>query len=179
LGSAEFVLHTDGSYLPSVPAFALQCISQSEGGGESLLLDGSTIYRHLLEHEPTALRFLFDDDALRMNHLGRKSERSMFFHVGERIGLRFRVQDGDFSIDIKAEASAAYNASVDFVKNKARVLRQKLQESGILLVDNLRMLHGRTSFTNGPGRVRFFRRLWFCGDGGVCDVASFGFDPAV
>lgn len=166
----SFPLHTDSTYLrPPHHVVALGCLDAPEGcGGESHLLDIHVVVGQLRES-------LDGNDALMA--LG---EPAYPFAVeadsGERFIAQLAILDGDggearvrYRGDLITEAGRAASIAVDG-RHRAALDRfdatlgdvalhavLALRPSDVLLVDNHRMLHGRTAIS--PGTHRLMRRV--------------------
>jgi len=150
-------LHTDHH---SADLIAWLCIAQTDEGGETILADAVAAYLAL---EPTHQR------ALERVNL---QEHSVFatdtnhhpvvtFRRGEpRIYYSYWLSDEHLA----APERAAFEAFAEAVTHQT-LHRFLLRPGDILVVDNGRMLHGRTSI-NG-NRARHLRRYWIEADAGV------------
>lgn len=143
-GKGPAPLHTDSQPLDGVPAHlqVMACQRDAPEGGESLLLDGFALCERLaqgapslfarLVQEPRELRFYFG--VFRTTTLARAGAELFLTHPP-------RAEDP------LARALEPYLAAP---------LRLRVREGEVLLVDNHRMLHGRTAFSD---ERRHFERV--------------------
>lgn len=172
LGTNALQPHTDGAYLDGVvatrdgtlhrigpPKFvALQCVAQSSLGGDNILIDASRVARDLGAAFPETFGVLcrhgcvtFCRDDLFV------AEKPIFERFGgNRLRVRFRY---DAHIYAPRWSQPAINKlHTEYNLNPLYQVVVKLEPGQILIVDNHRMLHGRTAFSEG-GR-RHFRKVW-------------------
>lgn len=131
------------------------CLKQSKAGGESILVDGLAVAHALPEAQREALERVvlfehrvFDGDA---------DEHPMLWHEGGRWRLyySFWLAKDDMSGEPRA-AFEAFSAALQI----APQIRLRLQPGDLLVVDNHRMLHGRTAIDGERHLVR-----WWLGTG--------------
>ncbi len=161
-------LHTDGTYMHLLPPdlIALCCIRPAHDGGDTLLVDGHAIIEALAPPARAALSRLhhFDTDGqvpgtatLRRPIVGGdRATRRLHY-------LRRYIESGHAAA--RAPLDAASVAAMDQLDALAARpewrTRLRLRGGDLLLVDNHRMLHGRTAFTDAPGAPgRLLLRLW-------------------
>lgn len=163
-------LHTDGAELPQpVPGlFALLCVRQAPVGGELNLVHLSRLETRLTAEECARLRKPFHFDR-RGDHLPAEAptvRKSILFDAGDRAGvtyLREYVELGHGHPDTPPLTSADRAAldALDHAMNAQEIrvaIRMKAGELAIF--DNLRVLHGRTTFEDDPGQRRLLMRTW-------------------
>ena len=144
-------LHTDSQdYRGAAPRLQVMiCRQAAARGGETILLDTRPLVAHLAKADPALHRALFT------------VTRTHRFYFGDLVGPTIATRRGHqvFThapqppIDPVGEALAAHLAS-------APLIGVPVATGQVLLVDNHRMLHGRTAFADG---TRHFVRLlaWF------------------
>ncbi|MEM7481933.1 MAG: TauD/TfdA family dioxygenase [Acidobacteriota bacterium] len=174
----SFPPHTDGSFLLGLfpengvmrsvrppKLILLQCVQAAAEGGTNTLVDGQEVVSSLLEREPEMLRTLMSagcvafcrDDQLAVGGPVYSQRRP------GALGMRFRFDRATYV------APWAYQAverlHVGYHQNAEYTQRVHLAPGQILIVDNLRVLHGRDAFRCGDGSVRKYRRIWIADEG--------------
>jgi len=137
--------HTDGTYYPQPPALmCLQCIIAATTGGASTLVDGAKLYDHLASELPDDLPRLFEP-VLGVEREDHFVESPVFWRADDRLRIRFRI-DETIKLTIAPAADRAVEAIRRFIEVPANQLVFTLQPRQTLIVDNTRMLHGRTAY---------------------------------
>ena len=164
------VPHTDFSFT-SWPTglFVFHCLSPSpDGGGVSILVDGFHVAERLRHEDPAAFELL---STLRQPYCGSGSVKFdwraagrviALDHQGEITGIRFamasRVPIAIPDEDIEAYYRAT-QAMLRLVLDPECQLHLPLAAGDCLVLDNHRMMHGRTAMDPVAGRARRFRRF--------------------
>ncbi|MEL7510127.1 MAG: TauD/TfdA family dioxygenase [Cyanobacteria bacterium J06554_1] len=174
----EHFPHTDGAYLKGFveqsghsqwvapPAYVLlQCVKQSSVGGESIIIDGQAILEDLLRKAPHIARVLYEPGCV---SFCRDDQLACQVAIYERLSagryrFRFRYDKALFvgSEDVR---DALYHLYDHYLMNDEYRISLRLEPGQVLIVDNLRMLHGRTSFDDAVDQERFLRRVWIADD---------------
>ncbi|KAL1924348.1 uncharacterized protein VTP21DRAFT_7383 [Calcarisporiella thermophila] len=158
-------LHTDQPYLEFPPGTQfLQCITPATHGGDSYLVDGFSA-AHYLRTEISSRFF----SILSTTPLNFQCKQSKYETVVARPAFEaspdspltlsrirfsdFRLAPFNLPFNQMEEWYQAYNTFVKVVKNEKHQYRFSLKTGDIVLYDNWRMLHARTSFS-GPRHVR-------------------------
>lgn len=178
VSSAEFLPHTDGSYLHGLVArdgdyiellppkmLMLQCWQAAAAGGANLLVDGARVLADLRRERPADARILATRGAVTYCRDDQIAlDCAVFQDLGDGSAmLRFRYDNTAFVADWAAEAFARLQR--DYFGNPAYHQRAELAPGQILAIDNYRMLHGREAFANGPDSAkRSMRRVWLAHD---------------
>lgn len=137
--------HTDGTYYPTPPALmCLQCVTAATTGGASTLVDGARVYDYLASEMPDDLTHLFEP-VMGVRRENRFVEAPVFWRQGDRIGMRFRI-DETIALEVAPRARRAVDAIHEFIQDPANQLEFTLQPMQTLIVDNVRTLHGRTAY---------------------------------
>ena len=133
--------HTDNPYRKPVPCIQLlHCIENEVGGGLSTLVDGLAVTEEL------------------------KKEHPSFFQILTEIKVRFQFVDDNVVLEDWAEMiqldenkrlkQVRFSPRLDFVplmdKEKFRI-EFKLKPGDLLMLDNYRLLHGRTEYNANEG----------------------------
>lgn len=166
-------LHTDGAFEVEPPGIvALQCELVAEQGGYSRILSGEILYEYLVYKSPESLIALFEADAFSIIRSQKQLTRPIFEYKNSRINLAFRF-DTTVTTSVKPQSQEAFQLAVDFITNPRNQLVFKLKENQILVQDNTRVMHGRTSFTGN----RKMNRLWLNGHSSYKNEFDMGFLP--
>jgi gamma-butyrobetaine dioxygenase len=150
--------HTDNPYRDPVPTVQLlHCLHAADDGGDSTFTDGFHAAAALRTQQPAAfacltttpVTFAYSDDA------------TVLRATGPMIGLdpRGRIRQIRFNgrslrpVRLPpAQAAAfyaAYRAFAELVSDPAAMVTARLSPGDCVIVDNTRILHGRTGFTDG------------------------------
>lgn len=171
----DLALHTDGSF-ESIPpkVMALYCEVAAKQGGETLLVDGKLVYEYVAKTDPTGLIALFEPEAFSIKRDSRSATRAIFTENNDRIYMAFRA-DNNANFSVHPKAVKAFNLIKNFVADSANQLIFKLQPNQILILDNTRILHGRTRFDINSQRQ--LNGLWFDGNCSESADLTIGFVP--
>jgi gamma-butyrobetaine dioxygenase len=152
--------HTDNPYRDPVPTLQLlHCLASSAEGGDTALVDGFEVAERLrstrpdqfelLARVPIPFRFRDAEAELTAEHpvltLSARGEV-----VAIRLNNRAKAPLA-VAPDLVEPYYAAYLAVVRMLESPAWQLRFTMEPGDLFIVDNLRMLHGRTAFS-GAGR---------------------------
>jgi alpha-ketoglutarate-dependent taurine dioxygenase len=151
--NVEFLgLHTDGSFEPEPPAYMLMyCETPAESGGHSRVASGDKLYWHLYNEYPDYLRALSLPDAFTITRDDRKAQHSVFTPDGDRVRLVYR-NGNDICLEIRSGAQEAFHYVGDWLAAQANYVDFVLEPGEVLILDNTRMLHGRTAFCRQSSR---------------------------
>jgi gamma-butyrobetaine dioxygenase len=147
--------HTDNPYRDPTPTLQLlHCLASSAGGGENTLVDAFRVARDLdpdffavLAHYP--LRFRYRDDE---THL--EAERAVLSvdERGELAAVHFNTRSAAPSPSLPREWYDAYRTFGRMLGAAKYQIRFKLEPGDLFIVDNERVLHGRTGYTEAGQR---------------------------
>ncbi|XP_071509588.1 trimethyllysine dioxygenase, mitochondrial-like [Diadema antillarum] len=150
--------HTDGTYFDHNPGgLVLHCIYHDGTGGENTLVDGHAAARCLRAQDPDlyeALRTIpvvghYRDDVhdFRCYHhtIGHNVLTNQLEHV--RYNPHDRRPLNYLSYEDAERFYTAYRALGRIIDSPDNELQTKLQPGRMVVVDNWRLLHGRTAFT--------------------------------
>ena len=155
------VTHTDEAYREPTPTIQLQHFLVSDAsGGESTLVDGFKIAADLRAQAPdmfnllasVPLHFHFRDAHTELENEGPVIELNV---QGEVQGIRYSnhsVQPFLLPFDQIEAYYAAYCAFGTLRESDAYQLRIKMGSGDLYMVDNRRVLHGRTGFSSSGAR---------------------------
>jgi [2-(trimethylamino)ethyl]phosphonate dioxygenase len=150
--------HTDNPYRDPTPTLQLlHCLSSSAGGGENTLVDAFRVAQDLNEEQFALLarypiRFRFADDETELEaetpvlSLDARGEICAV-HYNTRSAAAFRLPE-----DVLEAYYAAYQAFGRMLEDERYRIRFKLEPGDLFIVDNLRVLHGRTGYSNAGER---------------------------
>ncbi|MFE1745673.1 TauD/TfdA family dioxygenase [Coleofasciculus sp. H7-2] len=169
----EITPHSDGAFELEPPRFvALHCETPAEKGGFSTLVSSQKVYDYLAQESYEGLLTLFDDDAFSIRRDNKQLTRPVFQCRNKKIHMSFR-RDQSVNIFVKHQAQRAFDLTNEFLINPKNWVIFTLEPDQILILDNSRILHGRTAFTGD----RKLNRLWFNGNSNYKEQYSLGFLP--
>lgn len=154
--------HTDNPYRDPVPTLQiLYCLENSADGGDSLVVDGFQACQRLKAGNPEAFELL-GRHAARFDYRGSGdvclSAKKPMIELGpdgELIGIRFNNRSTAPITDVPYEAMqdyyAAYRRLADIIDDPDMAVSFKLEPGECFIVDNTRVLHGRTGYAGASG----------------------------
>lgn len=158
--ATEFPLHTDGSFETIPPkCIALHCIeSDIDGFGISLLVDGWKVIEKLSPVSRSTLlnsRFQF-----RRNAEGKEASINapIFELVEQSYKMRYRNDNNFNLVSLSQDSESALNEFQQLISLPELVVSVQLKVGDVLIVNNYRMLHGRTPLSGKQKRT--LQRLW-------------------
>lgn len=160
--NADLLLHTDGSFEEHPPQIMLMsCEQPAPSGGHSRICFAHHMYDILTTEFPEELPGLWLDDSFTIRRDDRRSSKPVFKKTTHgRIAMTFRF-GSDVEISVHPEAERGYARIVALLSDPANFAEFKLQANEMLAFDNTAVLHGRTDFPPGCGRV--LHGLWLDG----------------
>jgi len=154
--------HTDGSYWVDPPGIqAFHCLQSDPQGGATLLVDGFKVAEELKERDPEAFEFLCETP-LPFQHRDPENHVVAMHTVFGRCELghlnRFSMNALDRDTlhlppDQVPLFYKAWQALVAVVQDPALECWHRLEPGGLILIDNQRVMHGRSAFTASSGRI--------------------------
>ena len=150
--------HTDNPYREPTPTLQLlHCLSSSAGGGENTLVDGFRVAadlapadRDLLARHPLPFRFADAETELETEvpvlQLDARGELQAV-HYNTRSAQPFRVAEEEVEAYY-----AAYQRFGRLLEDERYRIQFKLEPGDLFIVDNLRVLHGRTGYSQAGER---------------------------
>jgi gamma-butyrobetaine dioxygenase len=154
--------HTDNPYRDPVPTLqVLYCLENSAEGGANSVVDGFAVAQRLLDEDPEAFRLLSRYCA-RFEYRGSDevclSSRKPMIELtpdGELVAVRFNNRSAapltGVPFDDMPGYYAAYRRFAELVDDPAMAVRFKLKPGECFIVDNTRVLHGRTGYGGKTG----------------------------
>lgn len=154
-------VHTDNPYREPVPTLQLlHCLASELEGGDSILVDGFNVaetlrqqfpaYFELLSTQP--VRFRFQDEH---SDLSAESPVIRLDTGGDVVGIRFNnrsLMPFDFPPDQVEAYYRAYRSFARLLQSPEYTIQFKMQPGDLFIVDNERVLHGRTGFASDGSR---------------------------
>jgi alpha-ketoglutarate-dependent taurine dioxygenase len=168
-------LHTDGaeSPLPVPDYFTLYCVRQGQAGGALQLAPVGRVLERIGADSPAARTlsgpFHFDRRGDENGTEAQTAVKPVLFRTPDGrpavTYLRTYIEiahSRDDVPDLTGAQTAALDALDAALADPAVVIEDRLRPGELAVFDNLRMLHGRTEFTDGaePGRSRLLYRTW-------------------
>lgn len=179
-------VHTDNPYRDPVPTLQLlACLENAAAGGESVVVDGFAVARRLAAEDPDAFRCLaryparfayapVARDGVAGVRLGARRPMLELGPDGELIAVRFNNRSMAPLCDVPFDAMdgyyAAYRRFAALLGDPAFEVRFTLAPGDLFVVDNTRVLHGRTGFA-GAGR-RWLQGCYADKDGLLSTLAT-------
>ncbi len=154
--------HTDNPYRDPAPTLQiLYCLENSAEGGENQVVDGFRAARRLWHEDPRGFDLLADHCA-RFRYQGggevNLSTRRPMIELrpdGELIAVRFNNRSAAPITDVPFDGMAAYYAAYrrlgEIVDEPAMAVGFKLAPGECFMVDNARVLHGRSGYAAAGG----------------------------
>jgi alpha-ketoglutarate-dependent taurine dioxygenase len=171
--NAEHYFHTDGAYDDLPPrATALRCQIPSQQGGATRLVSGEAIYDYLSSTDPKGLQALFAPNALCVERASNKSCQPVFREENGQVTMRYRA-DHTTTYSEDPAAKSAFDKIKAFLDDPNNYMEFTLRPKQVLITDNTRVLHARTSFPKDEPRK--MHRLFFSGDTALQNNLIFGF----
>jgi gamma-butyrobetaine dioxygenase len=159
--------HTDNPYRDPVPTVQLlHCLHAAAGGGESTFTDGFRAAAVLRSQNPAAFACLTTTPVT----FAYSDSATVLRATGPMIGLdpRGRIRQIRFNgrslAPVRLPAAqartfyAAYRAFAERIADPEAVMTARLSPGDCVIVDNTRVLHGRTGFADGGGTRTTGRR---------------------
>ncbi|MDP6784973.1 MAG: gamma-butyrobetaine dioxygenase [Alphaproteobacteria bacterium] len=155
--------HTDNPYRDPVPTIQiLYCLENSAKGGDSAVVDGFYAATRLREENSDyfdlltkyCLRFEFKGD--KKTHLKSRRPLIELSPDGELIAIRFNNRSAapitDVPYDIMEDYYKAYRAFADIINDQTMAVKFKLNPGDCFVLDNTRVLHARTAYSDSGSR---------------------------
>lgn len=152
--------HTDNPYREPVPGYIfLHCLINNADGGDSTITDGFRVAEELRRNDPEAFdaltrvrpHFRYADDDTVLENSGPLIELDPLGRVRQlRMSNRTDAVDPG-EPELLDRYYRARKALTDMVNDPAYQLQFKLGPGDLLIMDNYRLLHGRTGYRPGTG----------------------------
>lgn len=154
--------HTDNPYRDPVPTLQiLYCLKNSAAGGDSQVVDGFAAALRLRAEDPHGFELLtrycarFEYRGTGDVHLVSRKPMIELSPDGELTAIRFNNRSTaaitDVPFDDMAGYYAAYRRLGEIIDDPAMAVGFKLEPGECFIVDNTRVLHGRTGYADSGG----------------------------
>ncbi|WP_392476274.1 TauD/TfdA family dioxygenase [Nostoc sp. C110] len=158
-------MHTDGHFKEKSPKYlCLYCCEQAKNGGFSQMVFADDVYSYIKSLSLEIAEQLFSEyiEYSRRRPKGGlfKYNKKLFFRRNDgKIGISYNPIMYEIKADKKIEQALTL---INYFTNKpSSQTIFRLQPNEMLILDNERVLHGRTSFDRTSRRK--LKRLWFAG----------------
>jgi gamma-butyrobetaine dioxygenase len=157
--------HTDNPYRKPIPCIQLlHCIENNVHGGLSTLVDGFAVAKYLRRNHPrffkiltkTKVRFRFVDKSIILENWGELIELDENKKVKQ---VRYSARLDYVPALAKNKLAVFYEARkliADLYASSKFEIKFKLEKGDLLMMDNHRLLHGRTAYEASEGK-RFLK----------------------
>lgn len=165
--------HTDNPYRNPTPTLQLlHCLSSSAAGGNSILVDGFKVIADLKAYSSelfellctTPVTFSFADQHSHIERTTTIIGRDVY---GEVNAIRFNnrsIQSFEVEEDKMPAFYAAYQQLAKMIDDEKYFVQFKMEATDLFIVDNERILHGRTAYDSAAGE-RFLQGAYADRDG--------------
>jgi len=152
-------LHTDEGYSKTYPKYlALYCKHQANNGGVSTLFDFFSLYPLLCQYFSKTLKQLNTMDAVTLHGItGFEAKPILLSTSLNDPAISYCATLKQMSCSL--EVFKIFNFITRYIHQPLSQIRFKLQSNQVLLLDNTRILHGRTKFDINDRRELY--RYWF------------------
>lgn len=153
-------MHTDEGYKKNYPNFlSLLCIKPALRGGVTTLSDFSTVYPVLLRKFEEDVHLLEKNDAVTLEGIAGKVTKPIIIYRQQENRRGISYCPALHSMSCSTKVFELFNYLTNYLHNPINQIRFKLMPKQLLMIDNFRMLHGRTAF--GKSDPRLLYRYWF------------------
>ena len=154
--------HTDNPYRDPVPTLQiLYCLENSAAGGENQVVDGFRAAQRLRTEDPDGFALLcghcarFEYHGSAEVHLRSRRPMIELAPDGEIVAVRFNNRSTAPIVDVPFDAMrgyyAAYRRFGEIVNDPDMAVGFKLEPGQCFIVDNTRVLHGRSGYAASGG----------------------------
>jgi len=152
-------VHTDEAYTNCHPRYVgLHCLKEAEAGGVSIIVPLSSLYQSLLTHFGDEVNLLFNKEAITVHGADGIKTKSILFKLKDNsIGISYTTVLKQ--MHCSKEVLRMFDFIAEYIHNPIHQQRFILKKNQILIVDNCKVLHGRTAFIHDAGRL--LHRYWF------------------
>ncbi len=154
--------HTDNPYRDPTPTLQiLYCLENSAEGGDSLVIDGFCAAQRLYQEDPGGCMLLanycarFEYRGTGDVHLFSRQPMLELSLNGELTAVRFNNRSTAPITDVPYDDMPAYYAAYrrlgEIIDDPAMAVKFKAEPGDCFIVDNTRVLHGRTGYASTGG----------------------------
>lgn len=170
--------HTDGPWLETTANFmGLACVRQARFGGISRIASLISAHNWLAAHHPDMLARLYQPfywDRQAEHQAGDAPASRLPIYSEGRNGVVARYYDdyvrngyGLMQERIDEEGERALAALREYLESPENCFEFQLQPGQIFFLNNHRVAHARTAFTDAEGADRLLLRFWLRPEGGT------------
>jgi hypothetical protein len=151
-------LHTDEGYRSEFPRFvSLYCVGASRSGGESIIVKVEALLVELYRLFGENVNNFFQSDFIQIESAYEQIYKKILFRLKEgMVGMSYSPILRSLKTSEQGNKMIAFINQ--FIHDPLNQYRVKLNKSDLLIMDNCRVLHGRTAF--GENDDRLMLRLW-------------------
>jgi gamma-butyrobetaine dioxygenase len=166
--------HTDNPYRDPVPTLQLlHCLQSSARGGDNVLVDGWHVAAQVRAADPegfamlasTAVTFRYRDDEAHLTAtqpiLELDDDRTDWAVRGVRFNAR-SMEPPHLPVDRSTAWYRGYTLFARLLADPANQIRLHLEPGDLFIVDNRRVLHGRTAYESNTDGTSGARHLQGC-----------------
>ncbi|GEM_PF-2184817 len=152
-------IHTDEGHTSVFPRYiSLYCETPSASGGISTLVHSKGLLKNLKINFGDNIRLLFDQNAVCVKNVSGYESKSLLIRLKDgRTGISYSPILRGLSCD--EPIFDVYSGITKYVHDPENQIRFRLSKNQLLIIDNCRVLHGRTKFPASDDRVLY--RMWF------------------
>eukprot|EP00945_MAST-04E_sp_MAST-4E-sp1_P001142 g1142.t1 len=177
--SGIFPPHTDGTFLSGIyyqdgkavpicppKLMMLQCVRTAGTGGENIIIDGKAIFRDLSRDHPKVAKILCTMGCVTFSRDNMMSAEQCIFEKRPDGHYRMRYRFDEKMLAPAWSIDAIHFFNENYIMNPKYRVTLCLKKGNVMVIDNLRALHGRLAFTpdKDPKKSRKLRRLWILDD---------------
>lgn len=148
-------LHTDDAHVSNTPRIiSLFCEKQAEKGGITTLVKFADVSPKLFIENSMLLKELYNESALILEGANGFLRRPFFYNLeNSSNGIVYPA----FLLSLEADEKVigVFRQLTDLIHQKENQIRLKLRPGQLLVIDNFKMLHGRTKFKLSEKRVLY------------------------
>ncbi|OGT38682.1 MAG: hypothetical protein A3F11_03560 [Gammaproteobacteria bacterium RIFCSPHIGHO2_12_FULL_37_14] len=152
-------IHTDEGHTSLLPRYiSLYCKTSSTYGGITTLVDSAKLIKILENDFGNKMQYLFDKEAIQVRNVsGCESKNILMLLPDGRTGISYSPILRELTCN--KTIFEMYSVITKYVHDPLNQIRFKLAKNHLLILDNCRVLHGRTKFLISDDRILY--RMWF------------------
>tara|TARA_R110000868_G_scaffold396846_2_gene669207 strand:- start:5887 stop:6732 length:846 start_codon:yes stop_codon:yes gene_type:complete len=152
-------IHTDEGHTSRFPRYiSLYCETPSLSGGVSTLVSAEAMIEKLKVNFADRIHQLFNRNAIKVKNVGGFETKNILMRLPDgRTGISYSPILRELTCD--ESIFEMFSNITKYVHNPDNQIRFRLARNHLLIVDNCRVLHGRTRFLASDRRI--LSRMWF------------------
>jgi len=152
-------MHTDEGHATTFPRYAaLICEKEAVHGGDSIIVTLKLLYSALIQLFGNDIDLLFAKDAITIqNYQGVKKKPVLIYVDNGDIGITYSPLLR--KMWCSRLVFEMFDCITQFIHTMDNQTRFKLRSGQVLIFDNCKIIHGRTSFLSNDARLLY--RYWF------------------